>query len=276
MSMAAISDEINLNRQAGLLEISQHDATSWKCDISHAMSEQQQTDEPRYYRLINSLRPEGLNDNAWTRKAGVSSSFFRDLKKKGTRPRHDTLEKILDAVGVSMARFEALEAPVLTEVASGGTRDPHREFYGERPLPMIPLLGTAMGGEYGNLDQHIEMTELHLHEVMDHLARPVSLTGDPHAYALTIVGDSMWPRFRPGRRVIVTPRGTPSIGDDVIVQLLGAADDEGDRRVAMVLIKELVRRTPGYIELRQFNPDITFRIEASRVAAVHKVMGEIF
>jgi phage repressor protein C with HTH and peptisase S24 domain len=44
----------------------------------------------------------------------------------------------------------------------------------------------------------------------------------------------------------------------------------------MVLIKELVRRTASYIELRQFNPDVTFKIEVERVAKIHKVVGEVF
>ena len=42
----------------------------------------------------------------------------------------------------------------------------------------------------------------------------------------------------------------------------------------MVMIKELVRRTPAFVELRQFNPDVAFRVETSAIAAIHKVVGE--
>jgi phage repressor protein C with HTH and peptisase S24 domain len=84
----------------------------------------------------------------------------------------------------------------------------------------------------------------------------------------------MSPRFEPGQRVAVSPREPVSIGDDVIVQLRGAEGD--DERVKMVLVKRLVRRTPSFIELRQFNPDTTFRVEAKRVAALHKVKGALF
>jgi phage repressor protein C with HTH and peptisase S24 domain len=42
-----------------------------------------------------------------------------------------------------------------------------------------------------------------------------------------------------------------------------------------VLIKRLVRRTGGYVELRQFNPDTTFRVETQRVAKIHRVLGRL-
>lgn len=114
-------------------------------------------------------------------------------------------------------------------------------------------------------------------EILDYVARPQSLAGDQRAYAVTTVGDSMWPRFRPGRRLWVSPRAALAIGDDVIVQLRGASDGEAEYRdrVTTVLIKELVRRTASYVELRQFNPDITFRVPIEQVAAMHKVVGEV-
>jgi hypothetical protein len=36
----------------------------------------------------------------------------------------------------------------------------------------------------------------------------------------------------------------------------------------------MARRTAGIIELRQFNPDMVFVVDAGVVAAVHKVVGE--
>jgi hypothetical protein len=164
---------------------------------------------------------------------------------------------------------------VRAEVASFGDR-PFDELYGSGQLPAIPLLGSAIAMQSFDPERHIELTELDASDVLDSVARPASLARDGEAYALTILGDSMWPRFRPGRRVIVSPKAAVSIGDDVVVQLRGTEGDEEHReRVALVLIKELVRRTATYIELRQFNPDVTFRVEAERVAKIHKVIGEV-
>lgn len=165
---------------------------------------------------------------------------------------------------------------VRSEVAGFGDR-PFDEKFGSDDLPAIPVVGSAIGVNFFDPEEQIELTEVDVGEVLDHVARPLSLARDNQAYALTVVGDSMWPRFRPGRRVIVSPRAPISIGDDVIVQLRGSEGDADFReRVALVLIKELVRRSAGYIELRQFNPDVTFRVETERVAKMHKVVGEVF
>lgn len=145
----------------------------------------------------------------------------------------------------------------------------------------VPLVGTALGGAYGNLES-VEMTELRLSEVLDYLARPQSLADDDSAYAVEIVGDSMAPRFEPGERVFVSPKAAVRPGDDVIVQL---TDPRGEcdfaDAVTDVLIKRLVRRTATMIELRQFNPDTVFEVPLDRVArvkgrlAIHRVRGRL-
>ena len=132
-----------------------------------------------------------------------------------------------------------------------------------------------MGGEYGEESRQIEMTDVDTSEVAEELRRPDSLSADRDAYALTVVGDSMWPRFRPGRRVIVSPKAPVAIGDDVVVRLRGVGA-RSDQETVRVLIKELLRRTAGFVELRQFNPDVSFRVEANEIAAIHKVVGEVF
>ncbi len=80
----------------------------------------------------------------------------------------------------------------------------------------------------------------------------------------------MWPRFRPGSRIAVSPRAPVAIGDDVLVRLKSAA--AGAERV---LIKQLVKRSGTSVELRQFNPALTFAVDAADVAAILKVPGEL-
>ena len=38
-----------------------------------------------------------------------------------------------------------------------------------------------------------------------------------------------------------------------------------------VLVKQLVRVAGGFVHLRQFNPDRTFRIERGRVTRMHRI-----
>lgn len=236
------------------------------CEIADTML------APLYDRLV-AVKPPNLTLNAWAVKAGVSRTFFNDVRKRGNA-NHDSIVKVLDAAGVSLAQFEAGEQPVKTEVRGTGmsVADVERAWRSAEPSKPVPLLGSAIGGEW---QDQVELTELHLGEVLDYIARPPSVANDKQAYAVTIVGDSMAPRFEPGERAYVSPRSPASIGDDVIVQLLGNGEDQTADRVTMVLIKRLVRRTPAYVELRQFNPETTFQVPTNRVAAIHRVVGRL-
>jgi hypothetical protein len=236
-------------------------------------------EESQLYRDLMRFRPDGLTPNGWAVNAGVSRSVWSDMRRHGN-PSRRTLAKLLAVAGSSLAEFEALqvgEGPKTGASAAKleGLSDARAPSWRPAPLAPVPLAATAMGGEWGDRSRHIEMTEILSGDAAGHLPRPDSLAGDGDAYALTIVGDSMWPRFRPGRRVIVSPKAPVAIGDDVVVRLR-EGDAAGGRRAARILIKELVRRTAGFIELRQFNPDVSFRVEGSEIAAIHKIMGEAF
>ena len=232
-------------------------------------------DKPQIYADLMRFRPEGMTPNAWAMKAGVSRTVWADMRRHGN-PSRRTLEKLLTAAGSSLAEFEALrisgrpagEAPSAAAVGDGRTlpwRAPQ--------VPSLPLIATAMAGEWGESHNRIELTELRTHDIVDRISRPLSLANDPGAYAITMVGDSMWPRFRTGRRLAVSPKASVAIGDDVVVKLNESLRGPGS--AVRALIKELVRNSGSTVELRQFNPDITFEVPASAIASIEKVLGEL-
>jgi phage repressor protein C with HTH and peptisase S24 domain len=229
--------------------------------------------DPQVYTALMRIKPGDLSRSGWATKAGIPRNIFNDIKRHGN-PKRATLEKLLGAIGWSLDRFEAEAGlyPVQSEVRGAGAvgfLEMSDLVFGDKPLAPLPLYGAAIGGEMGDHEEHFQMTELDLSEVLDYLRRPASLADDSDSYALTIVGDSMWPRFKPGERVGVSPKAEIHIGDDVIVQLRGNGDD----RIRRVLIKELVRRTATYIELKQYNPTSILRVERKQIAAMHKVKG---
>jgi phage repressor protein C with HTH and peptisase S24 domain len=116
--------------------------------------------------------------------------------------------------------------------------------------------------------------EIQAGEIVDREARPATLAADEKAYAIGIVGESMWPRFRPGRLVAVSPKAPVAPGDDVLVKLRNAGNGAKAASVRG-LIKELVRNSSSGVHLRQFNPDMTFTVPADEIAAIEKVMGEL-
>lgn len=220
------------------------------------------------------FKPEGLTPNAWAVKSGVSRTVWSDMRRHGN-PSRRTLEKLLEAAGSSLAEFEALRIGQSADrglaEAAAGVGEAHRRGWAAAPLPPLPLVRSSPGGEWGEAGAGIELTEIVMAERIGSLPRPPGLAGDRDAFALTVVGDSMWPRFRPGRRVAVSPHSPVAIGDDVLVRLATTGETPAER----VLLNELVRRTGSYVELRQFNPDKVFRIDAAEVEAIYKVAGEL-
>ena len=72
----------------------------------------------------------------------------------------------------------------------------------------VPITGSVRGGDDGYLVQDT---------VPDGWVE--YWTGDPHAYALRIKGDSMHPRYRAGEFVVITPSIEAQAGRDVVVKL---------------------------------------------------------
>ena len=229
-------------------------------------------DASSIYLDLMRFKPEGLTPNAWAVKAGVSRTVWADMRRHGN-PSRRTLEKLLIAAGSSLAEFEALRVGSAERELStaSGFSDRAASPWGGAAAPPLPLLATAIAGEWGEPASRIELTELRTVEIINRLPRPYSLAADAGAYAVTIVGDSMWPRFRPGRRIAVSPAAPVAIGDDVLVKLKGSGSGND-----LVLIKTLVRQSGSGLELRQFNPDVSFEVAAADIAATEKVLGELF
>ena len=227
----------------------------------------------RLFEDLMRFKPESLTANGWAVKAGVSRTIWSDLRRHGN-PSRRTLEKLLAAAGSSLAEFEALrirEQAAQPAVTLVGVTDARPTPWRAAPLPPVPLLEARLSGDWGETGSGIELAELRLDSVRGHVARPVSMAGDRDAYALAMPGNAMWPRFRPGRQLLVSPSAPISAGDDVVVQLGSGSTQAG---AVKVLIKELVRRTAAFVELRQFSPDLTFRVDAADIVAQHKIIGE--
>lgn len=232
-------------------------------------------------RDLMRFKPDALTPNGWAVMAGVSRTVWADMRRHGN-PSRKTLDKLLTAAGSSLAEFEALRIgdrqPGLTRPGSvgrhtAGVGDVRAAAWRSAPLPPVPIVHSAMAGEW-QAGTQIEMIAVDRARRVDLADRPVALAADAEAFAVTVVGDAMWPRFRPGRRLLIAPGSPVEIGDDVIVILRQDAGAAGEG--ALALIKEITRRTASLIELRQFNPDVTFHVDMTAIADIHKVAGELF
>lgn len=222
-------------------------------------------DSPLVRDLLR-LKPDGLSPNGWAMKAGVSRAVWGDMRRHGN-PSRRTLEKLLQAAGSSLAEFEMLRVGQLAPPGAAGAGLAEAGAPGWRAVPPspIPVYRSESAGGWERASE-IELIAIDRDRLVSRTVRPASLSVDRDAYAFAVAGDSMWPRFRPGRILIVSPAAPVAIGDDVVVRLSG----EG----GSALVKELVRRSASEIELRQFNPDCRFVVALDQFEAVEKIVGE--
>ena len=134
----------------------------------------------------------------------------------------------------------------------------------------IPVYGTALGAPATFDGVAIEQTHLDQSEVINYFSRPSALSGRKDVYAVYIQGSSMAPRFQEGEVAFVDSKRPPLVGDDVLV-FIRSPEDDGER-VTACLIKRLVRRSSSYVELEQFGPAATFKVNAERVMHIHRVI----
>lgn len=196
----------------------------------------------------------------------------RNILKKNSMPGAERLDAIAAALGTTsdwlLGRERDVEpsAPARTEAFSIDTL---------RRLPRdLPIYGSALGADLdfpdeGGVAVTVEQTEVQMAEPIDFMARPIGVTGRPDLYVVTVQGNSMFPRYEQGRRLLIDPLRRPMVGEDVIVQLRGPTFD--GEEVRHVLIKQLVRRRSGSVALRQFNPDHVFEVPEEQIASVHRV-----
>lgn len=239
------------------------------CDIADIMRSVETT--PIIDRLM-AIKPEGLTANAWAVRAGVNRSVFSDARKRNNLTM-ETLERLLDAVGVSLAQFQAgQQAEPPEPTIESALSSPASPFAGQSRLDKIPVLGSVLGHDH-KIDNegamiYVEMIEIDLGETVNFLPRPATLGMKQDVYALYVAGHSMEPRYDAGDPIFIDPHQPPAIGDDVVVQLR----DGQSGRVTCALIKRLIRRSASYIELAQFNPEKTFRLPMANVAKIHRVL----
>lgn len=238
-------------------------------------------------RRLSALRPDGWTNADWAREAGVSRQAFTDLKKRGSLS-HKTIEALLVAAGRSWAEFDATQA--MPASAGQSRMADTRVAFATRPADLlgnavvnnelprdIPVFGTAEGAatpvdEDGNTVLTDAMT-MDQDEVVEYRLRPSSLIGKRNIYALYVIGDSMAPWKEAGELIYVDGNRAPAINDYVVVQCRnGFVEHADEHRIVRTMVKRLVRRSSSWVELQQYNPPQTFRIETDSIAKIQRVM----
>jgi len=122
-----------------------------------------------------------------------------------------------------------------------------------------PVYGQAVGG----IDGEFVMNGSALYEVM---APPV-LSSVSGAYAVSVAGDSMYPRYEDGEVCFVDPKRRVKKGDYVIAQI--RLEEDGP---LLAFVKKFVRQNSEELVLEQFNPPKELRFSSQTVHSVHFIV----
>lgn len=198
---------------------------------------------------------------------------IRNILKKNAMPAIHRLDAIAEHLGTTSDWLLGREKGIEQAIPDLGNVS--METFRRMPKT-LPIYGTALGADLefdgdNGLVVKVEQTEVHMAEPLDFMARPIGITGRPDLYVVAVSGHSMEPRYDSGERLLVDPKRSAGVGDDVVVQLRGPTFD--GEEIRHVLIKQLVKRRPGVVVLRQFNPAFEFEVPNEQVAMVHRVMS---
>jgi phage repressor protein C with HTH and peptisase S24 domain len=169
----------------------------------------------------------GITVSALARRSGLDPTSFNKSKRltrdgKPRWPSTESIAKVLTATGCTLSRFVDFVGPVAHRLA----------------LPPIPVLGHVEAGRDGHFDEAGFPAGAGWGE------SPSIELGDPHVFALKIVGDDMAPLYRAGAILLVSPAAPISRGDRVAVRT----------RRGAILARELHRRTPSRTEFVSLSP----------------------
>jgi phage repressor protein C with HTH and peptisase S24 domain len=223
-------------------------------------------------RLAAKLSERNVSAREISLAAAGQPDAVRHIIKRGVMPGAARLDAIARELETTSDWLLGRENGIERTIPDG---QPVTEELFRRLPKTLPIYGTALGADLDYNDEHgvvvkIEQTEVHMAAAIDFMARPIGVTGRPDLYVVVVSGHSMEPRHDSGTRVLVDPKRSPGVGDDVVVQLRGPTFD--GEEIKHVLIKQLVRRRAGFVVLRQFNPPVEFEVPAEQVGAVHRVM----
>lgn len=161
--------------------------------------------------LIGERVAKRLEELKWSaselsRRAGVTQpTVHRIITNESQSPKHDNIEKIARALGVTSAWL-------WSGGVTSATIDEQSNVSEGPPLKgRVPLISWVQAGEF------CEAIDLFMPgDADDWLECPIS--HGPNAFCLKVIGDSMFPEYREGEIILVEPRIDPAHGDDVVVR----------------------------------------------------------
>ena len=225
-------------------------------------------------RIKNSRIAAKMTQEELARAVGKTRNAVTQWESGASRPRLNTLEKIAEALEVSVDWLLTGNTP---NVAGAETTRTNSEMsdvkFNNSTLPPrqympqdVPVMGTAAcNSDNGSFKLDTS--------IIDYVHRPPALLMTKDIYALYVEGDTMEPRFKAGDLVFVHPRKPVRIGDSVVVQIAKTIDEPIASMIAV-----MAKRTSHDVFLQKYNPEKIINFDNANIVSIHKIfeMRELF
>jgi len=199
---------------------------------------------PRDEKIAKIARALGLDEEVLVAKAhlsqlpaGTKERIQRLAQLAKLREVFDSTEEMMRALAAKSGVAGQTPAPAVPEQGAGldldalhksgllhhlaewGADRVERQATGVRRVPIINKVAAGYPQEFTDLGYPVGIAD-------DYVTVPLEL-GDPNAFAVRVVGDSMEPRYHEGDIVILSPAAQVRTGDDCFVRfaMAGLATD---------------------------------------------------
>jgi hypothetical protein len=196
------------------------------------------------------------------KNASSIQRYFDPDGYKGGYLHRDLVAKLVGALGgkgippITAEEVWELAGP---EFAAAAASQPDTQMvvpsFGKKNLP---VMAAAMGG-----DGHVIIS----FDPIEYIDRPSYLEHVPDAYGVYIVGDSMYPAYRPSDIAYVHPRLPPARDTDVVLFHTPPVAN------AECMIKQLNGWDDKQWHLEQFRPALEFKVDRVDWPICHRVLG---
>jgi phage repressor protein C with HTH and peptisase S24 domain len=203
-------------------------------------------------RLREFRKRSGLTLSALAALAGTTAAQVGKLEKGERRMTVEWMQRLAPPLGVEA---KDLLPPSGAAPSPRAAAAPAFVRLPEAPRDLIPVRSAARGGD----EQEMFLRD----GPIDFIRRPGALAQVAEAYAIYMLGDSMFPRFRQGQLLHVNPFKPPQPGTGVVVV----------KRNDAVLIKEFLRRDSRRLVIKQYNPEQLIEVPNEDIVDLHTIVG---
>ena len=230
---------------------------SAKIDLTEARS---------WGRALASLRERNaLSQDAAGQNFGVGSGAAWGKYEQGKAPsifRPDTQRRLVAALGATLEELHLEKAKLADATESPKPNAPHAA---ERPRRSFePAPNPGMAAVYGLAAGETDAVTISPGSEIRYVPMHPAQRGYARIGAVEVVGETMYPRWKPRELAYFVFDLPGNRGDDVVVEL-----EDGT-----AVIKEYLGRTATNLMLKDWHPaERVFEIPLTRVRSVHAVVG---